>query len=122
MAPWRAEDAYIIQFADARVDLRQVNERIGLYTIADHWKAAKRTAEQEQLFALLEVKKKRNLDFRVFFDLSRLLDCKAGASPPADLRTLVRRAYSVSQAESEILQRTASLSVASKPADLPGQV
>ena len=56
LAPWRGEEAYTIQFADARVDLRQVNQRIGLYTIADHWKAAKRTAEQEQLFALLEVR------------------------------------------------------------------
>jgi putative heme-binding domain-containing protein len=58
LAPWRAEEAYLIQFADVaqKTDLRTVNSRIGLYTIADHWKAGKRTAEQEQLFALLEVR------------------------------------------------------------------
>ncbi|MDB5388791.1 MAG: hypothetical protein JWM11_4437, partial [Planctomycetaceae bacterium] len=58
LAPWRAEEAYLIQFADIpnRTDLRKVNSRIGLYTVADHWKVGKRTAEQEQLFALLEVR------------------------------------------------------------------
>lgn len=56
LAPWRSEEVYTIQFADAKVDLRTANERIGLYTVADHWKAAKHTAEQEQLFALLEVR------------------------------------------------------------------
>ena len=56
LAPWRTEDAYTIKFADASIDLRKVNKRIGLYTVADHWKAAKHTAEQEQLFALLEVR------------------------------------------------------------------
>ncbi len=56
LAPWRTEDAYTIKFADANVDLRKVGERIGLYTVADHWRAAKHTAEQEQLFALLEVR------------------------------------------------------------------
>ncbi len=56
LAPWRAEDVYTIQFADEKVDLRKVNERIGLYTVADHWKVGKHTSEQEQLFALLEVR------------------------------------------------------------------
>ncbi len=56
LAPWRAEDVYTIQFADEKVDLRQANERIGLYTVADHWKGAPHTPEQEQLFALLEVR------------------------------------------------------------------
>ena len=58
LAPWRAEDAYLIQFADVpnKVDLRSVNSKIGLYTVADHWKAGKRTSEQEQLFGLLEVR------------------------------------------------------------------
>lgn len=56
LAPWRAEDVYTIQFADAKVDLRQANERIGLYTVADHWKLAKHTPEQEQLFQMLEIR------------------------------------------------------------------
>jgi putative heme-binding domain-containing protein len=58
LSPWRGDEAYLIQFADtsARTDLRTVNPRIGLYTVADHWKAAKRTTEQEQLFDLLEVR------------------------------------------------------------------
>lgn len=56
LAAWRAEDVYSIQFADAKVDLKQVNERIGLYTIADHWKAGKHTPEQEQLFQMLEIR------------------------------------------------------------------
>ncbi len=56
LAPWRTEDAYTIKFADEKVDLRKVSDRIGLYTVADHWKASKHTAEQEQLFALLEVR------------------------------------------------------------------
>lgn len=56
LAPWRAEDAYTIQFVDAKVDLRQVNDRIGLYTVADHWKAAPHSPEQEQLFQMLEIR------------------------------------------------------------------
>lgn len=56
LAPWRAEDAYTIQFADQKVDLRQANARIGLYTVADHWKAGKHTPEQEQLFQMLEIR------------------------------------------------------------------
>lgn len=56
LAPWRSEDAYLITFPGEIVDLRKVNPRIGLYTISDHWKAGKHTAEQEQLFDLLEVR------------------------------------------------------------------
>lgn len=56
LAPWRAEEVYTIQFADAQVDLRKVNDRIGLYTIADHWKAGPHSPEQEQLFQMLEIR------------------------------------------------------------------
>jgi putative heme-binding domain-containing protein len=49
----RSEDAYVIQFADARIDLRRLG-RLGNFTVADHWKAGKHTAEQERLFALLQ--------------------------------------------------------------------
>ncbi|HEX4128830.1 MAG TPA: hypothetical protein VHZ24_02220 [Pirellulales bacterium] len=46
------EAAFTIQFADETVDLRKLGP-IGHYTIADHWKQAKHTDEQEALFALL---------------------------------------------------------------------
>ena len=48
------EEANIILFADEKepIDLRKFG-RVGNYTVAEHWKALKHTAEQEQLFALL---------------------------------------------------------------------
>jgi putative heme-binding domain-containing protein len=48
-----SQDAYVIQFADAKLDLRNYG-RIGNFTVADHWRAGKHTAEQERLFALLQ--------------------------------------------------------------------
>ena len=47
------EAAYVIQFADKKIDLREFG-RIGNFTVADHWKQGTHTAEQEQLFALLQ--------------------------------------------------------------------
>jgi putative heme-binding domain-containing protein len=47
-------EAYVIRFADAKVDLRDGGVRIGNFTFADHWRAGKHTAEQERLFALLQ--------------------------------------------------------------------
>lgn len=53
LAPWtNPEEAYVIPYAGEKVDLRKFG-RIGTYTVAEHWKAAKRSEEQEQLFALL---------------------------------------------------------------------
>ena len=55
LAPQQKEEANIIQFADERepIDLRKYG-RVGNYTVAEHWKAAKtHTPEQEQLFSLL---------------------------------------------------------------------
>lgn len=49
---WPAESVYVIQYADAKIDLRKLG-RVGLFTVADHWKAGKHTLEQEQLFGLL---------------------------------------------------------------------
>ena len=46
---------YVIQVADAKVDLRPLG-RIGNFTIAEHWKAGKHSDEQEKLFALLLAK------------------------------------------------------------------
>jgi putative heme-binding domain-containing protein len=46
-------EGYIIQFADAKVDLRDYG-RIGNFTVAEHWKIGKHSAEQEKLFDLLE--------------------------------------------------------------------
>jgi len=59
LQPWRSTDVYTIQYADAKVDLRTLG-RVGLFTTAEHWKAAgmagKRTSEQESLFALLKAR------------------------------------------------------------------
>ena len=54
LAPQQKEEANVILFADEKepIDLRKFG-RVGNYTIAEHWKALKHTAEQEQLFALL---------------------------------------------------------------------
>lgn len=53
LAELRGESAYIIQYADAKVDLRD-HGRLGNYTIADHWNAGlDHTSEQEALFQLL---------------------------------------------------------------------
>lgn len=48
----REEAAYVIQYADAKVDLRKLGP-VGNYTVADLWKQAPHTPEQEQLFGLL---------------------------------------------------------------------
>lgn len=54
LAPQQKEEANVILFADEKepIDLRKFG-RVGNYTVAEHWKALKHTAEQEQLFALL---------------------------------------------------------------------
>ena len=54
LAPQQKEEANIILFADEKepIDLRKFG-RVGNYTVAEHWKELKHTAEQEQLFALL---------------------------------------------------------------------
>jgi putative heme-binding domain-containing protein len=52
LTPWRSEEVYHVQYADEKVDLREYG-RIGLFTVAEHWNAGKRTAEQEALFVLL---------------------------------------------------------------------
>jgi putative heme-binding domain-containing protein len=45
--------ATVIQFADAKIDLRKYG-RIGYFTMAEHWKAGKHSAEQEKLFGFLK--------------------------------------------------------------------
>jgi putative heme-binding domain-containing protein len=52
LAPLPAEEPYVIQFADAKIDLRK-HGRIGSFTVAEHWRAKEHSAEQERLFALL---------------------------------------------------------------------
>lgn len=52
LAKLPAEEPYIIQFADAKIDLRD-HGRIGNFTVAEHWRARPHSPEQEQLFALL---------------------------------------------------------------------
>jgi putative heme-binding domain-containing protein len=48
----RDEAAYVIQYADEKIDLREYG-RIGNYTVADHWKQSTHTVEQVRLFNLL---------------------------------------------------------------------
>lgn len=55
LAPWRNPDeAYLIKYAGEKehTDLRKLG-RIGTYTVAEHWKAAQHSDEQERLFELL---------------------------------------------------------------------
>lgn len=47
-----AEEACVIEYADGKVDLRE-RGRIGSYTVAEHWKADKRPADEELLFKAL---------------------------------------------------------------------
>jgi putative heme-binding domain-containing protein len=48
----REESAYVIDYADGKVDLRKLG-RVGNFTLAEHWKVGKHTLEQQRLFALL---------------------------------------------------------------------
>jgi len=43
---------YMVQFADARIDLRELG-RVGNYTVAEHWKARAHSEDQERLFTFL---------------------------------------------------------------------
>jgi putative heme-binding domain-containing protein len=52
LAPLPAEEQYVIQFADKKIDLREQG-RIGNFTVAEHWRAKRHSPEQEALFALL---------------------------------------------------------------------
>lgn len=55
LTPWRNPDeAYRIQYADETepTDLQKFG-RVGTYTVAEHWKAARHSTDQEQLFDLL---------------------------------------------------------------------
>ena len=54
LEPWRNAEAYSIQFIDAseKVNLREFG-RIGLFTVADHWKAAPHTDQHAAMFNLL---------------------------------------------------------------------
>lgn len=46
------DEQYVIQFADAKIDLRE-HGRIGNFTVAEHWRVASHSAQQEQLFQRL---------------------------------------------------------------------
>lgn len=52
LAPFRHPEANVAQLADGKLDLRSLG-RLGAFTVAEHWKAGPRTAEQETLFTLL---------------------------------------------------------------------
>jgi putative heme-binding domain-containing protein len=50
--PWSEEGIYRVRYFDQTVDLRTLG-RLGMFTVAEHWKSGKHTSEQETLFALL---------------------------------------------------------------------
>ncbi len=52
LAVFKDESAYVIDYADGKVDLRE-HGRIGVFTQAEHWNADKRPAEEELTFKLL---------------------------------------------------------------------
>lgn len=51
LAPW-GERANIVQYHDEQLDLRKLG-RMGLFTVADHWRVGQHSTDQEQLFELL---------------------------------------------------------------------
>lgn len=55
LAEWREKSVYTLTYADQKVDLRELG-RLGLFTMAEHWKAVPRTPEQEAMFALLQAR------------------------------------------------------------------
>jgi putative heme-binding domain-containing protein len=52
LSPWDSEDVYRVRYFDETVDLRKLG-RLGMFTVAEHWKAGGHTHEQEALFGLL---------------------------------------------------------------------
>jgi putative heme-binding domain-containing protein len=52
LAPWTEDAIYKVRYFDETVDLRTLG-RIGMFTVAEHWKAGKHSPEQDALFALL---------------------------------------------------------------------
>lgn len=52
LQPYPNEQAYHIEYANEKIDLRD-HGRVGLFTLAEHWKAGTHTPAQEAGFALL---------------------------------------------------------------------
>jgi len=52
LSRWPTEDIYRVKYFDGVTDLRTVG-RLGMFTVAEHWKGHSHTSEQESLFALL---------------------------------------------------------------------
>ena len=52
LSPWDTSEIYRVRYFDETVDLRKLG-RLGMFTVAEHWKAGRHTNEQETLFALL---------------------------------------------------------------------
>lgn len=52
LAPWPEDVVYRVRYFDETVDLRGLG-RLGMFTLAEHWRAGPHSAEQEALFALL---------------------------------------------------------------------
>ncbi len=52
LAPYRNEAAYLVEYADEKIDLRQFG-RMGSYSFAEHWNARPHSADEDTLFSLL---------------------------------------------------------------------
>lgn len=52
LQPLRSEESWFPVFPEGKVDLRTLG-RVGVYTMAEHWKVLKPTAEQRRLFGFL---------------------------------------------------------------------
>ncbi|MBM83674.1 MAG: hypothetical protein CMJ78_24205 [Planctomycetaceae bacterium] len=52
LQPYPNEQPYLIDYATEKVDLRK-HGRVGLFTLAEHWKAGQHSKSQEKLFAIL---------------------------------------------------------------------
>ncbi|MBI2806801.1 MAG: c-type cytochrome [Planctomycetes bacterium] len=76
LARLREESAYVIEYADGKVDLRK-HGRVGNYTVAEHWKADMHSEEQELLFKRLRLMlkdRKEPIRLQAAFYLSLLND------------------------------------------------
>ncbi len=55
LQPWPNENVYKVVYATETIDVRKFG-RLGQFTVAEHWRAAKHSDQQEALFMLLDSK------------------------------------------------------------------
>ena len=81
LGKWHDESAYVIEYADGKVDLRE-HGRVGTFTIAGHWKADKQTDDQNLLWKLLQKMTKDDDDERVRATADRFVTLLSVDQPP----------------------------------------